>query len=354
MECLFRQPVMAAAVFAMLICRADHRALPQPSDPADDGFRKSAGRPDDRQPEELPVLLSRLLRDTAALNPKQSVRVDLQEKRVFLVTRVSCRNCVLEMLCVPRGQREHETILNVDARAVAVHTALLAVGLRPGRPAVFFPEYRPPEGPPLQLTVHWVDAQNVLRSADARSWIRHSIHRYFSWPLERPPSDITFPHGELRYDPVNKQLIWYGPMTRDQRDALMGLSNDEPYRKGIAHFFHVSQSRPMTATFVFAGSQWDTIEGTGRRVYAAEDGHLITVANFSAATIDVAEESTAADGGQLYEAWEDRIPPEGTPVLLEIRRRSEPTAGQNASDQPDASSTAPEPPQPASRLDDPP
>ena len=74
----------------------------------------------------------------------------------------------------------------------------------------------------------------------------------------------------------------------------------------------------MEATFVFAGSRWDVIEELRQQRYAAEDGHLITVANFSSATIDIAEPSSADDGGQMYEGWSERIPPVGTPVILEL------------------------------------
>jgi len=293
-------------------------AATQQADPVvDSGFQAPVPAGDQKK-AELPRQLKELLRGCTALNPNKTVFLQVKQKRVFLQTEVVCRNCVLEMLCVPLGQREHETILNIDSRAAAVHAALLALGLKRGEPAVFFPEFKPPKGPRLSLKVHWVGEDGKLQNVDARSWIRHSIFRYFSQPLDQAPPGVELPHDELRYDRVNKQLIWYGPMSTKQKTHLLKLWDDSAYRAAIEEFFTESQSRPMTAEFIFAGSIWETIEGTKQRVYAAEDGHFITVANFAAATIDIAEPSSASDGGQLYEAWEERIPPEGTPVLLEI------------------------------------
>ena len=266
----------------------------------------------------LPDELSKLIQKATPLNPGKTVFLNRSKKRVYLHTEVSCRNCVLEMLCVPIGQREHETILNIRARAFTVHAALLALNLEPGKPAAFYPDYQPPEGPPLSLRVHWVDANGKKHNEDARSWIRHSIHRYFSQPLAAAPPGVELPHEELRYDQYNKEILWYGPMTKEQREHLLTLWDDDKFQSAIQKFYELSQSRAMTAGFMFTGSRWNTNEESGQRRYAAEDGHFITVANFPSSTIDIAEPSSASDGGQTYEGWEKKIPPEGTAVILEI------------------------------------
>ena len=80
----------------------------------------------------------------------------------------------------------------------------------------------------------------------------------------------------------------------------------------------------MTAEFVFAGSykfRPEDFEGTGKllpEVYAAEGGQLVCVANFASSMIDVREESSASDGGQSYEALKGKVPPRGTPVIVEL------------------------------------
>ena len=304
-------------------CAAASGQLPEPAPdpeskhPADHGSLRAPLAP-------LPESLSKVIEKATPLNPEQTVFLNGSKKRIYLHTEVSCRNCVLEMLCVPIGQREHETILNVRARAFVVHAGLLALGLKPGKPAVFHPEFSPPKGPVLTMRVHWADETAKLQSADPRSWIRHSVHRYFSQPLASAPPGVKLPHEELRYDPYNKEILWYGPMTTKQREHLLTLWDDPDYQAAIGTFHQESQSRAMEANFVFTGSQLYTDEQTGQRRYAAEHGHFITVANFPSSTIDVAEASSASEGGEMYEAWEQRIPPEGTPVILEIGPAAQP------------------------------
>lgn len=295
-------------------------ATGQPPEPMPDPAADNAGFRQRQRPPltPLPTALRQLTEESTPLNPGPTVFLNLKKKSVYLHTEVVCRDCILEMLCVPIGQREHETILNVRSQAYVIHAALLALGLKPGKPVEFYPDYHPPEGPVLNLHVHWVDDQGKTHREDARSWIRHSLHRYFSRPLAQAPPRIKLPHEELRYDPYNKEILWYGPMTDKQRRHLLTLWDDEKYQSAIEDFFQLGQSRPMEAEFVFTGSRWATSELTDERRYAAEDGHFITVANFPAATIDVAEKSSASDGGQLYEGWAQKIPPKGTPVLLEI------------------------------------
>jgi hypothetical protein len=314
----WRPFLFSTATYAVLVAVAGLYSPANAQEPVSDTGFRPVDAASEQEKAELPKQLRELLFGCTPLNPNKTVLLEVKKKRVFLQTEVVCRNCVLEMLCVPRGQREHETILNVDSKAATVHAALLAIGLKRGEPAVFFPDFRPPQGTRLTLKVHWVDEDGRKQTADARSWVRHSIFRYFSQPLDQAPPGVELPHDELRYDRVNKQLIWYGPMSTKQKAHLLTLWDNSAYQTAIGEFFDQSQSRPMTAEFIFAGSIWQKIEGTQRRVYAAEDGHFITVANFATSTIDIAEPSSASDGGQLYEAWEERIPPEGTPVLLEI------------------------------------
>lgn len=297
--------------------------VPQPV--PDDGPNQTEVQGRSRGPlPPLPESLSKLVVGAHALNEQRTVLLDRRKGRIFLHTEVACRNCVLEMLCVPNGEREHETILNLRSQASVVHAGLLALNLEPGKPAIFYPDFHPPTGPKLELRVHWVDANGKQLSEDARSWIRHSVNRYFSEPLAAAPPGVKLPHEELRYDPYNKEILWYGPMTKKQRQHLLTLWDDDKYQNAIRKFYKLGQSRSMTADFVFTGSRWDFNEVTGKRHYAAEQGHFITVANFPSSTIDIAEASSASAGGQTYEAWRERIPPVGTPVLLEIKEGGKP------------------------------
>lgn len=266
----------------------------------------------------LPELLQKQLSELVPLNPEATVLIDMKQKRVLLRTQVACDDCPLEMLCCLEQTKEHESILWLRARAEVVHAALLAVGAVPGSPARFLPEFVAPTGPGVRIFVNWVDENGKLQRADARTWMRTSVSRYYSKALPAPPPNVELPFLELRYDPFNKEILWYGPMSKQQRSQLEKLWSDKAYLDAIAQFFNDSQSHQMDADFVFTGSYHFVIEETGEKRYAAEQGDLVCVANFASALIDVRQSSSADDGGVLFEAWPERIPPRETPVILEL------------------------------------
>ena len=266
----------------------------------------------------LPGKLTEMIKNQVPLNPEKTVFLDTKKRRVLLRTQVACDDCMLEMLCCTENSKEHESVLWLRSKAFVVHSALLALKVEPGKPASFSPEFVAPTGPRINIFANWVDEDGKLQRVDARNWMRHSIHRYFSHPVAMAPPDVELPHMELRYDRFNNELLWFGPMTLKQKNELLKLWDNKDYQAGIEKFFDQSQSRPMKANFVFGGSRSYVNEQTGRKQYAAEGGYLICVANFAAAMIDVKEASSASDGGQVYESWPEKIPPEDTPVILEL------------------------------------
>lgn len=278
--------------------------------------------PGNAEKKPLPPLADKLVAEIAGatpLNPDSTVLLDVKEKRVILRTEVACPDCVLEMLLVPAGNREHETILSIRSKAYLIHTALLALGLEPGKPAQFSPEFVPPTGPEISLEAVWLDKKGNVQKRPVQEWIRHNIHRYYSAPLSGPPPGLQFPYKSLRWDRFNNELLWFGPMTEVERDDLLTKWDKDEYQKAIMKFFDDSQSTPMTANFVFVGSSMYKDDETGEEFYQAEGGHVICTSNFGDALLDVREESSASDGAQTYEGWTERIPPRGTAVLLVLR-----------------------------------
>lgn len=256
------------------------------------------------------------------LNAKKTVLLDKPGKRLLLKTKVVLREGQLEMLVCPTKTKEHESILAIDSKAINVHAGLLALGIKTGTPAKFDPKFVPPSGQELKITLHWKDKAGKSHSIDARQWIRHATLRYFEQPLKSLPKDLTLPDAEklpLRYDKRTKDLLWYGPMNKKQREQLLKFSSDKKYRAAIQAFFKQTQKRPMTASWVFAGSGFVVDPKTKKRRYLGEAGTLICVANFPGATIDVTEKSSAQSGNELYEAWTERIPPLDTEVTVEIK-----------------------------------
>lgn len=252
------------------------------------------------------------------LNPKGTVLLDKVGKRVLLKTKVCMNNGLLEMLVCQAGSKEHESILSIDAKSYVVHAGLLALGAESGAPVSFAPEFSPPTGEELDIFVSWTDKQGKPHRQNVGEWVRYSIHRYFEIPLELPKGFELPDEEDLRYDELNKYLLWFGPMKPEKRDQLLKLSDDKPFQAAIHKFYKLGVSRQMKAKFIFAGSSFYVDEETNERLYRGEGGYLICVANFPSATVDVAIESSAEGDTQMFEAWTDRVPPIGTDVTVEL------------------------------------
>lgn len=278
----------------------------------------------------LPEKLKAELEGATALNPESTVFLDVKKSNVVLRTEVACNDCLLEMLLVPEGNREHETILRIRSKAYVIHTGLLALGLEPGKPAEFSPMFVPPSGPVVEIEAVWLNAKGELKREPIRNWIRRNIHRYYTAPLSGPPPGLQLPYKNLRWDRFNNEILWYGPMSDEEREDLLSKWNKEEYQTVIRKFYADSQSVAMSARFVFVGSSMYTDETTGEQFYQAEGGHVICTSNFADALLDVQEESSAADGSQTYEGWTERIPPKGTPVLLVLSKGDDAADGKAA------------------------
>jgi hypothetical protein len=258
-----------------------------------------------------------------ALDPKGTVVLDLEGKRLLVKTRVVLREGLLEMFCCPAQTKEHESILAFDGRAFVIHTGLLALGAKAGTPVRYQPDFKPPTGQPIDVFVQWTDAKGKPHRARAQEWIRYATHRFYASPMAKVPQGLVLPQNNdelpIRYHAKFKELTWFGPMSAVQRDQLLALSSDRGYRSAIQSFFAQSQNRQLDAGWVFAGSGEDFDEKTKRRIYYAEGGDLICVSNFPDAMLDLSVKSTdKQDEGLNFEAWTERIPPKGTEVTMEL------------------------------------
>lgn len=271
-----------------------------------------AGKPQAKPAAEAPAA------KPVPLNRQETVLIDRQQRKLILKTKVVLTAGLLEMLLCKAQTKEHESILAIDSDAYVIHAGLLALGVEPGTPVKYQPEFQPPTGPKIKIVLRWTDPQGEERTATAQEWIRHAISRYFVARMERLPEGFELPkNSELRYDAINKELLWFGPMSAEQRDGLLALSDDDMYQKAIRTFFEQSQPRAMQADFVFAGSGFYEPQ-PGERYYQAEAGNVICVANFGDAMIDVAARSTASNEGLQYEPYTERIPALETPVTVEL------------------------------------
>ena len=131
---------------------------------------------------------------------------------------------------------------------------------------------------------------------------RRAVPRAFEFvPKFRPPagSPITI---ELRWQQDGKLR------TADARDWVW----DEKTKS------------PLAIDWVFAGSVLYEDRITKKPIYAADDGDVITVANFASAILDLPIASSANDAERMFTANAQKIPPVGTEVFVVLSPRRQP------------------------------
>ena len=79
---------------------------------------------------------------------------------------------------------------------------------------------------------------------------------------------------------------------------------------------------PLAIDWVFAGSEFYVDPATNKERYAADEGDLITVANFGSAILDLPIASSASDADRSYVTNTERIPPLGTEVFVTLGPRA--------------------------------
>jgi hypothetical protein len=78
---------------------------------------------------------------------------------------------------------------------------------------------------------------------------------------------------------------------------------------------------PLGIDWVFAGSMLYEDPVTKKTAYAADEGDLITVANFASAILDLPMASSANDAERVFTAHTAKIPPIGTEVFVVLSPR---------------------------------
>lgn len=270
------------------------------------------------------ALFPETIKDTTALTPDGTLYIDSKNKALFVRAHVVFTAGLLEMLCCPVQTKEHESILSTPCPPRMVHAGLLALGAETGKPAQFGETFQPPTGEDLTITLLWKDEDGELQSQAAREWIRTATRRYFTAKLPQLPEGLKLPEEEkLRYDSVRNELLHYGVVTPELREKFLKLTNDPAFHKAVKELEKTSQPSTMDADWVFVGSSFQEDPDSNTPRYLADGGDFICVANFPAATIDVAVRSSASDSERGYEAFTENIPEMGTPVLIKIQRTAD-------------------------------
>ena len=142
--------VLATLVLATLVLAASAWAADPAAEPA----------APDRHPE-----LKRL-------SPEEEVWIDAKGKRVVVGGTIAIDKGAIEFFACPHRTKEHESIVATRSTAQLVHVGLLAIGLVPGKPVSFDPEYVAASGPVIRVTMRWKDDAGRVQEVPAQQWIR--------------------------------------------------------------------------------------------------------------------------------------------------------------------------------------
>ena len=82
--------------------------------------------------------------------------------------------------------------------------------------------------------------------------------------------------------------------------------------------------KPLAQHWVFAGSDLFMDPVTKKMIYAADEGDLITVANFGSSILDLPVASSASDAERSFSANTDQVPPLGTEVFMFLGPQAQP------------------------------
>jgi hypothetical protein len=108
----------------------------------------------------------------ARLSPKYDAWLDAKQGVVYVDGEISLRRGMLEMFACIRNTKEHESIVSANTEAFLVHAALLRLGAEPGHPVQFVPEYKPPAGTEIEITVQWRNPDGSEHTTRAQDWVR--------------------------------------------------------------------------------------------------------------------------------------------------------------------------------------
>ncbi len=109
--------------------------------------------------------------DLVSLGPNLWLDKNDKARRLLIRTSICRRDVPLEEFMCLKNTKEHESVLVAELVPEVLHAGLLATGAKTGSIAKFQPDYQPPTGEKLEITVEWRDGKEFKR-ARAQDWIR--------------------------------------------------------------------------------------------------------------------------------------------------------------------------------------
>jgi hypothetical protein len=214
------------------------------------------------------------------------VKININEWSVDVEAEICLRKGLLELIACTRNTKEHESIVMIHAKPSHIHTALLLLGAKPGRPATIERVDDPDSGKPQFIEI----------------------------PPTGHPVDVylIFAADESKEIPINQFII-----PADYHDANVEASKTEPDEKF------------PTNTFMFAGSLMESRWNNMPKTYVADhSGSVISLVTFSDELLCAPEIRDADNDSLTWQANHFRLPELGTKTTLRLRpQRKQPTTG---------------------------
>jgi hypothetical protein len=135
------------------------------------------------------------------LTPSKSLWFDSKGRRLILRARVCTTEGFLEHLLCLEQTKEHEAILVTDAMPRMIQAGLILIAGDRGQPVRFRPEFQPPKGPPIRITLQWLE-DGKAESADAKTWVKDEKTGKLL------AQDWVFAGSDLFQDPETKKMIF--------------------------------------------------------------------------------------------------------------------------------------------------
>jgi len=239
-------------------------------------------------PTELPDASGKAAETGATPEPaRKSIKlpgllIDFQKRCVDVESTICLDEGMLELVACTKESKEHESIVAIDAKALHVHTALLALGARSGNPAMRKPIGEggtrwidiPPRGDP-------VDVYLVFKNREGKL-VEHPISKFVSRNEGGPAGPPGFGGDDGAEEP---------------------------------EFPH---------TFLFAGSHLRS-DGPGPRKYLSDlSGNVISISTFGDELLCLPGVHGHANDALMWQVDATHLPKAGSKVILRLRPKTQP------------------------------
>ena len=199
-------------------------------------------------------------RNLKRLDSQQPVWLDPVGRQIVLQGEVCRAGYPLEFFAT-YSNRSYESVVAVNVKPSIVHAGLLALGAEPGHPA----------------------------------------------KVERVP--VSDDGEDVKIIPAAGTEVAIEVRWKDAQGKVQSCPAQHWVR-------NIKTRKELDSNWVFAGSLFVTDETTGRKYYQADSGELICVLSLPTAMLDLPIRSFGAIEARSFEAFEEHMPPEHTPVTF--------------------------------------